>query len=199
MDSFLFCLILVAMIALGGREQLQVAQLSDALTRREGGREGTRIRRPIPLLAVGLVCTVLTAGAMTYAALYLASIMPSRAAWMLVAFALALAALELFWPVKVMPAEEPTRSLGATGLVLLWRQFGDAARFVIFAFAVEAALPLAAFIGGALGGGVAVTMGWGMGAQALSKWPLRWIRTGLGGGMIVAAIFIGLNARFGGP
>lgn len=195
MDSFLFCLILVALIALGGREQMQVAQLSDTLA----VQEGPRVRRPIPLLAVGVACAVATAGAMAYAALYLASIMPSRAAWMLVAFALALAALELFWPVKVKPTKEPTRSLGATSLVLLWRQFGDAARFVIFAFAVEATLPMTAFFGGALGGGAAVLLGWALGAEALSKWPLRWIRVGLGACMIVAAIFIGLNARFGGP
>ncbi|MEL6539842.1 MAG: hypothetical protein AAFQ34_00390 [Pseudomonadota bacterium] len=195
MDSFLFCLILVALIALGGREQLQVAQLSDALA----VGEGERVRRPIPLLAVGLFCAVLTAGAMTYAALFLASIMPSRAAWMLVAFSLALAALELLWPVRMKPVKEPTRSLGATSLVLLWRQFGDAARFVIFAFAVEATIPITAFVGGALGGGVAVAMGWGLGAKALSNWPLRWIRVGLGLCAIVAAIFIGLNARFGSP
>lgn len=192
MDSFLFCLILVALIALGGREQWLVAQLSDALA----DRSGAQVSRPLPLLALGWASAAATAGVMTYGALAIAGLMPSRAAWMLVAMALALAALELAWPVRVKPLAEPTRSLGAIGLVLVWRQLGDAARFVIFAFAVEATVPLTALIGGTLGGGAAVTLGWAMGERRLARWPLRWIRLGLATGMIVAGIFIGLNARY---
>ena len=192
MDSFLFCLILVALIALGGREQLLVAHLSDALA----DRSGAPVKRPVPLLALGWASAAATAGVMTYAALALAGIMPARAAWMLVALALAIAAVELAWPVRIKPVAEPTRSLGAIGLVLVWRQLGDAARFVIFAFAVEATFPLTALIGGALGGGAAVTLGWALGERTLARWPLRWIRLALAMGMIVAAIFIGLNARY---
>jgi len=195
MDSFLFCLILVALIALGGREQRLVAQLSDALAE----RSGAAIRRPVPLLAVAIVCAAISAAVMTYAGFTLAAITPARAAWMLVALALAFAAVELFWPVRLKAPGEPTRSLGAIGLVLLWRQVGDAARFVIFAFAVEATYPITAFVGGALGGAAAVAMGWTLGERALSKFPLRWIRLALGACMIVAAIFIGLNARYAGP
>ena len=195
MDSFLFCLILVAVIAVGGREQMLVAQLSDALAE----RSSEAVKRPLPLLFLGVVCAAATAGAMAYAGHMLAAITPPRAAWMLVALALAMAAFELFWPARAKPAREPTRSLGAIGLVLVWRQLGDAARFVIFAFAVEATYPITAFLGGAIGGGVAVALGWSLGAQKLSRWPLRWIRLALGACMIIAAIFIGLNARYGGP
>lgn len=194
MDSFLFCLILVALIALGGREQRLVAQLSDALAR----GEGALLKRPVPLLALGWVCAGVSAAVMTYAALTLADIMPVRAAWTLVAFALAIAAFELAWPVRLAAASQPTRSLGAIGLVLLWRQVGDAARFIVFAFAVEAIYPLTALIGGALGGGVAVTLGWWLGNRVLERWPLRAIRLTLAACSIVTAIFIGLNARFGG-
>lgn len=192
MDSFLFCLILVAVIALGGREQRLVAQLSDALAQ----RDADRVRRPLPLLALGWAASAATAGVMTYAALALSGITPPRAAWMLVAFALGIAAVELAWPVRLKPVTEPTRSLGAIGLVLVWRQIGDAARFVVFAFAVEASYPFTAFIGGALGGGAAVTLGWALGAGTLARWPLFWIRIALAMGLIVAALFIGLNARF---
>jgi len=193
MDSFLFCLILVALIALGGREQMIIARLSDALA--DG--HSAEAKRPAPLLALGCLCAAITAGVMTYAGLTLADITPARAAWMLVSFALAIAAFELAWPVRLKPVHEPTRSLGAIGLVLIWRQVGDAARFVIFAFAVEATYPITALIGGALGGAVAVTLGWSLGGQNLSRWPLRRIRLVLAVAMILAAIFIGLNARYG--
>ncbi len=133
---------------------------------------------------------------MTYAGMSLADILPARAAQMLVAFALAIAAFELFWPVRVMPLYEPTRSLGAIGLVLLWRQAGDAARFAIFAFAAQAVYPLPALIGGALGGAAAIALGWSVGHARLSQLPLRAIRQGLGAALLVAALFIGLNARY---
>jgi putative Ca2+/H+ antiporter (TMEM165/GDT1 family) len=192
MDSFLFCFALVAVIALGGREQMVVAQLSDALADRSGALE----RRPVPLLALGIASACLTAAIMTYAGLTMTDILPPRAARMLIAFALAIAAFELTWPVRLRPVTEPTRSGMAVALVLFWRQVGDAARFVIFAFAAGATYPLTALLGGAAGGVVAVIIGWWAGHEQLSKLPLRWIRIALAVGMIVAALFIGLNARY---
>jgi len=194
MDSFLFCLMLVALIALGGREQMLIAHLSDALA--EGA--GAEVRRPVPLLVLGITCACATAAVMAYAGMTIASILPPRAAQMLVAFALAIAAFELAWPVRVRRAAEPTRSLGAIGLVLLWRQLGDAARFVVFAFAAEATYPLTAFVGGALGGAAAVLVGWSVGAAQLARFPLRYGRLVLGLALFLTAIFIGLNARYAG-
>ena len=77
-----------------------------------------------------------------------------------------------------------------------WQYVGDAARFVIFAFAAGATYPVTAFLGGAAGGAVAVVIGWSAGHESLSKLPLRWIRLALGVPMIIAALFIGLNARY---
>jgi len=193
MDSFLFCLILVAGIAFGGREQLLLARLSDALA----DRSGPLVRRPFPVLALGVVCACLSAGVMTYGALAIAALLPSRAAWMLVAFALAIAAFELAWPVRLKSLAEPTRSLGAIGLVVLWRQVGDGPRFVIFAFAAQANYPLTALAGGALGGIFAVAAGWMLGAETLQNWPLRWIRLALAVCLMLAAVLIGLNVRYG--
>ncbi len=193
MDSFLFCLLLVIAIALGGRDQLIVAQLSDALAK----GKAQDMRRPVPVLALGLASAALTAGAMAYGGALVAEILPRRAALMLVALALAFAAFELAWPVRLKRVNEPTRSVPAIALVLLWRQIGDAARFAIFAFAAAATYPLTAWIGGALGGALAVTVGWTLGFEQLSRWPLRWLRRGFAAALFIAATFIGLTARYG--
>lgn len=184
MDSFLLCLLLTFAIAMGGRDQLLVAQLSELL------------ERSAQLLVMGAVCSAISAAVMVWTGMTIAQIMPPRAAQMLVAFALAIAAFELAWPVKVRQMDEPTRSLGAIAAVLLARQLGDGARFIIFAFAAQAIYPATALIGGALGGSVALALGWSMGRDLEAKLPLRWVRLGLAACLIVAALFIGLNARY---
>ncbi len=184
MDSFLLCLILTFAIALGGREQLIIAQFSQGL------------ERSAPLLVTGALCAVLSAGVMAYLGASMASILPPRAADMLVAFALAAAALELAWRVKVKPMKEPTRSYIAIGVVLFVRQIGDAARFVVFAFAAEAVYPTTAMIGGAIGGAAAAGLGWSLGLAQLQKFPLRYFRMALAVCMFFAALVIGLNARY---
>ncbi|MEM6475637.1 MAG: hypothetical protein AAF687_05665 [Pseudomonadota bacterium] len=184
MDSFLFCLVLVFAIALGGRDQLIVARLSEALGQR------------LSLLLLGGVCAAICAAVMAYAGATMAQILPTRAAEMLVAFALAIAAFELAWPVRMKRMDDPTRSLGAVGLVLLARQFGDAARFCVFALAALATYPVTAMIGGALGGFAAIALGWTLGAELESKVPLRAFRIAMAACLFVAALFIGLNARY---
>ena len=99
-------------------------------------------------------------------------------------------------PVKAKAPREPTRSLGAIAIVLLARQIGDGARFAVFALAAWASLPFAAGLGGAMGGAGAVALGWAVGAQGLARWPLRAVRLGLAACLLVAAVIIGLNARF---
>lgn len=184
MDGFLLSLLLVFALALGGRDQWLVAQWSDAL-----GKSAA-------LLAAGVACAIASAAAMAWLGAEFAAMLPRRAAQMLVAFALAAAAFELGWPVRNKTPEEPTRSVGAIAIVLLARQIGDAARFVVFALAAWTALPVTAGLGGALGGAAAVTLGWSIGAQGLARWPLRPLRLAMAAGLVVAAIFIGLNARY---
>ena len=184
MDAFLLALILTFLIALGGREQMIVAQFSSAATRNA------------PLLIIGIACAIGTAAVMAIAGASIAAILPRRAAEMLVAFALIAGAVELFWPVKVKPMKEPTRSYVAIAAVLVFRQMQDAARFAIFALAAWAVFPTTALIGGAMAGSAAVIFGWSLGLATLQKFPLRTIRIVLGVCMIVAGIVIGLNARF---
>lgn len=185
MDAFLLALLLTFLIALGGREQLTVAQFSESLS------------RSLQLLVAGALCAALTAAIMAYAGASLAAILPRRAAEMLVAFALIIAAVELAWPVRLKPMKEPTRSVVAIAIVLLFRQIGDAARFALFAIAAWAVYPTMALVGGALGGVAAVTLGWSLGLTAIQSLPLRLLRLVLAACMIVAGVVIGLNARFG--
>lgn len=185
MDSFLFSLLLVFVLALGGRDQWLVARWADAL-----GQSAA-------LLAIGIVSAALTAALMAWVGAGFAAQLPPRAAQMLVAFALAIAGFELAWPVKSAEPREPTRSLGAFAIVLAARQVGDAARFAVFAFAAGASLPGTAALGGAVGGGAAIVLGWSLGGETLARLPLTVIRRVLAAGLLVAALFIGLNARYG--
>lgn len=184
MDGFLIGALLTFALATGGRDQWMVARWADAL-----GPSGA-------LLAVAVLCSIASAGAMAWIGAEFAALLPRRAGQMLVAFALGAAALELAVPVRLKSPQEPTRSLGAVAIVLLARQIGDGARFVVFALAAWASLPLAAGLGGALGGAAAVTLGWSVGAAGLARWPLRVVRLVLAAGLLLAALFIGLNARF---
>ncbi|MEP1422002.1 MAG: hypothetical protein ABJK59_09565 [Erythrobacter sp.] len=184
MDVFLLALILTFLIALGGREQLIIAQFS------------TATGRDVPLLIIGIACAAVTAAVMAYAGASLAAILPRRAAEMLVAFALIAAAVELAWPVKIKPMQEPTRSYVAIGAVVVFRQMQDAARFAIFALGAWAVFPTTALLGGAIAGVAAVILGWSLGLDALKKMPLRTIRLVFALCAGISGIVIGLNARF---
>lgn len=183
MSGFLLALLLVAALASGGRDQWLVARWADSLGKSR------------QLLALAVACAALSAGIMAWIGAEFAALLPRRAAQMLVAFALAIAAAELAVPVRFKQPQEPTRSLAAIGIVLLARQIGDGARFAVFALAAWSVWPVTAGIGGALGGAAAVTLGWTAGAQAMARWPLRAIRIALAVCLGIAALFIGLGAR----
>jgi putative Ca2+/H+ antiporter (TMEM165/GDT1 family) len=184
MDGFLLAFVLVAVCALGGRDQVMVGQWADAL--------GARAQ----LLVTGCLTAAIAAAAMAWIGADLAHILPRRAGQMLVAFALLAAAVELAWPVRLEPPREPTRSLGAFALVLLARQVGDAARFAVFALAAWSAQGVTAGLGGALGGAAAVGVGWTLGAEGLARRPLRVVRGMLAAAALSAALFIAIDARF---
>ncbi len=132
---------------------------------------------------------------MAWAGATIAALLPGAAQSMLIGFALLVAAVELFWPVRMKIPSEPTRSLGAFSLVLLTRQIGDAARFAIFAFAAATALAPMAGLGGAIGGAAALYFGWSMGERLEHVLRLRSIRLMLGGVTLVLAVAIMLGAR----
>jgi Ca2+/H+ antiporter, TMEM165/GDT1 family len=182
-DGFLLAMLLVAALATGGRDQRMVAGWSDSL-----GQSAA-------LLGAALATSCLSAGAMAYIGSEFASLLPRRAAQMLIAFALALAAAELALPVRLKEPQEQTHSLASLGIMLLARQFGDGARFAVFALAAWSAWPLTAGLGGAIGGAAAAALGWAVGDETLVRWPLRPFRIALAIGLAIAALFIGLAAR----
>lgn len=183
MPSFFLAFIAVLATSIGSRDQLLVAQLSRRLGRSNG------------LLMTGWLVAIVTACIMAWAGQAAAQILPGEGKTMLVAIAMVLAGVELAWPNRIKAVKEPTRSLGAIALVLFSRQLGDAGRFLTFAIAAATGAPVLAGIGGALGGGAAVTVGWLMAAELDKERPLRAVRLALAGIVLLAGIVIGLSAR----
>lgn len=182
MPSFFLAFIAVLLTSIGSRDQILVAQLS------------ARLGRSVSLLVIGWLAAIVTASVMAWAGQAAAQILPPEGKTMLVAIAMLLAAVELFWPNSSKSAKEPTRSLFAISLVLFSRQFGDAGRFLVFAIAAATGAPTLAAIGGALGGGAALTLGWFAGEE-LDRAPVRIVRLLLGAMVLLAGLVIGLNAR----
>lgn len=182
MPTFFLAWLAVAACSLGGRDQLLVVQLAGH--RRSGAA----------LLAAAIPAAVISASVMALAGSVVAAMLPIAAKQMLIAFALGAAAVELAWPVRERALREPTRSLFALFAVLLARQLGDAARFLVFAFAVAGGSQLFAALGGALGGASALAFALSLKGDLL-RWPLTTIRRIFAGVLAVAAIFIALTAR----
>ena len=181
MQWFLFAFAAVALVSIGGRDQMLAARLAERLGRGVG-----------PIVA-GAAASAASAFLMAVAGLSLALVLPGAAADMLVAIALLIAAAELAFRSPARLPEEPTRSLFAIFLVLFARQAGDAARFLVFAFAAGGSAWLAG-AGGALGGAAALGIGWAAGGE-LERAPLRALRLSLAGCIGVAAVVLGLQAR----
>ncbi|WP_435416911.1 hypothetical protein WAB17_08410 [Parerythrobacter aurantius] len=181
MSSFLFGFALVLLVSLGARDQLLMAQLS--------GRTGPGV------LVAGLLAALASSCLMAWAGTVVAAQLFPEAGRMLIAIALAVAAVELAWPIRSQPLREPTHSVFAAFLVLLARQIGDAGRFIVFAVSAWTALPWLAAAGGALGGAGALAIGWAMGPALGQTLPLRAIRRVLSAVLFLAALAIGLDVR----
>lgn len=183
MSSLFFAFVAVLLGTLGGRDQLIVAQVSGASQHGPG------------VLCAAIASATLSALAMALAGQAVAGILPGPGKTMLVAIALLFAALELAWPVRQARAKEPTRSIAAIAIVLVARQFGDGARFLVFAVAAATGAPLLAGLGGAVGGILALAAGWALGEDELARLPLHPLRVALAAITLLAAVVIGLDAR----
>lgn len=184
MPSFFFALIATLLAATGGRDQRMAANLSAKL----GPSIGLLVTLWITCAASAAFAAAVGAG--------MAQLLPSPGAKsMFVAFALLLGAAELAWPFLWKEPEEPTRSLFAIAFVVASRQLLDAARFIVVAIAAYFENPVLVGIGGAIGGGAAVTFGWAMGDGLTRKLPLRGIRLAIAGLLLLAAIWTGMSAR----
>lgn len=181
MSSFLFGFALVLLVSLGARDQLLVARLA--------GRTGPG------LLVAGVLAATASAAVMAWAGSLVSTLLFPEAGKMLVAIALAVAAVELAWPIRSSAPREPSHSIFAAFVVLLARQIGDAGRFMVFAIAAWTALPWLAAAGGAAGGAAALALGWAAGSALETSLPLRRIRLGLAAALLLAALAIGLGVR----
>ena len=180
MSSFLFGFAAALLLTIGARDHLLVARLVGPLG--------------VTILLAALVAAIFTAGLMALAGDTIAQMLPVAAQQMLVAIALVLAALELFWHRRSKRPKEPTRSAFAAFVVLLAQQWGDAARFLLFALAAATALPAYVALGGATGAAVALAGGWAMGDE-LEALPLRTFRLVMGAIVLIAGVVLGLGAR----
>ncbi|OCC23691.1 hypothetical protein MB02_11050 [Croceicoccus estronivorus] len=183
MPAFFLALLTAALASFGGRDQRLVSHLSGRLS---AGRS---------LLTVAWLSAIVTGGLAAAAGAGVALILPPAAKHMLVAFALLLGGIELAWPWRLRKAEEPTRSAPAILIVLCSLQIGDGARLLILAIAVVTGDPIFAGVGGAIGSGAMLTMGWAMGPELDRALPLRPLRYAVAGLLLVAGVVIGLSAR----
>lgn len=162
MPTFFLAFLAAGLATMGARDQLLVARLRDRL----GDYFG--------LIAIAWLVACLTAGLAAYLGMAISVDMTAPAKRMMMGIALLVTAVEFAWPRKAADPDEPTRSLGAIAIVLGGYAVTDAARLLIFAIAAGSAVPVLAGIGGALGSGAALTLGWILGRQ-LTRW--RWLRT----------------------
>lgn len=177
MPAFYLTLIAVLLAGIGARDQATVA----ALTLRQGQRPG--------VLIVGLLSSVLTALLAAFAASLMLAELPPPARTLFAAIALGLAGLESMVLVPRRSLREPTNSLGALLLVLVFHQVTDAARFVVFGLAVGLAGPWPAGAAGMLGGSVLVGFAWSA-PQLLGTPAARWARRATGAMLTFAALVV---------
>lgn len=182
MAGFFLALLTIALTGLGAGDQLQVA----SLVARQGQRPA--------LLVVALGLSAATALAVGWAAAGLLDTVPDPARPFVAAIAFALAGGEMLLARRPALPAEPTRSLGAFGIVLLARQLGDGARFALFGLAIAVGTPGTAALGGALGAMLVVLAGWLGGAQLLAL-PLAGPRRIAGLVLVAVALVLGWASR----
>jgi hypothetical protein len=183
MPALFLALLTCALAMFGSRTTLLTARLSGAL----GGSAG--------LLLACWLTAVATSALAGWAGSLMAPMMAPATKAMFVAVALAAGALELWFVKASARPVEPTRSLGASALVLLAGQVTDAARFFVLALAVATAAPALAAAGGALGSGAVLTAAWALGEEWEARLPQRGARLAVSGAFLLAAIIVALSAR----
>lgn len=182
MDVFLITMAICLFAAMGGRAQLLVSGLAVKLG-------------PSQMLVAAATVTSITAAIL---AAFLGSILaqlPAQTQLAMVLLALFLAALELAWPPRTTELVEPTRSLGAISLVLLWRQMTNAPWLCVLVAATIGGSAVLAMAGGAVG--VAIAMQLPVTRRGFDPRLPRWrmLRRTCAAGMGIAAFLIAFPAQ----
>lgn len=182
MAAFYLTLLAVLLSGFAARDQATVA----GLTRAQGQRFG--------VLVTGLVVTAVTSAIAAYAASRLLVTLPNPARPMLAAIVLGLAGVESLILSPRRSPREPTHSLGALGIVLLAHQVTDSARFTLFGLAIGMGAPLAAGLGGGLGGIVLIGAAWSF-ARFYGAPAMRLARRIVGALLLLVAITMFMAGR----
>jgi putative Ca2+/H+ antiporter (TMEM165/GDT1 family) len=170
-SGFLFALLASFVASCGARDQTILAQLSAA--------QGPRAL----VLAAALVATAATAALAAWFGAGLAVGMTPETRTMFAALALLLSGAEMLVLRTPRAPTEPTRSVFAAFIVIVAQQITDATRFLILALAVGTVSPVPAAMGGAVGAGAALGLGWG--APQLARDPRVRLGRRLAGGLLV--------------
>src|SRR5690606_7057995 len=183
MPAFFLTLLAAAVASAGARDQLLVARLTAALGQ-------SRV-----LLTACFAASALSAAFAAWLGSLVAEWLAGDAKRMLVAIALLLAAFELAWPWRAKEVIEPTRSFFATLVVLLARQAGDGARFLIFALAAAMPHPLLAGVGGFLGSSAMLALAWSSPGMFERRGTLHRLRQLVALVLLAAAVATAIAAR----
>lgn len=182
MPSLFLALLALALATVAGREAVRVAQLAQALA-----------QSWVLLLACWLAVAA-GLGLAAWLGAGIAARLHPDAKTMLVAFALGLAGLELWWQRAPRQPDEPTRSFGAIALVLAAGQLTGSGGLLALALAGSAGVPLLAGIGSVAGATAVLTVAWAM-AGEWERLPLAALRHGVAVLLLLAALVTGLTAR----
>lgn len=177
--TFLACL-LVTMV---GREQVRVARLAAA--------HGPGA----PLIGAVWVSALLSSLFAAWLGSLMQPVLPGAAKQLFLAIAIAVAALETAFLRAGPGPAEPTRSTGATFLVLLGTQAADGTRFVVLALAAATGEPVLSGAGGAIGSGMALSVAVLAGSEWERKLPVRALAWAGGAILLLNAIVITASAR----
>ena len=176
MNAALWAMVGCFLAGIGARDQMVVAGLTARLGRHPG------------LLLLGLLTAALASAAAAWASGEIAAQMPYSARLVLACLALAAGGIESLVVKPRVTPKEPTRSLFAAGLALAIQQAADSARFLVFAIALLTDFPLAAAVGGAVGTGFALLLGWlAAGAMLKAGSGMIALRRAGGGLLLLAA------------
>lgn len=184
MDDFYLTLLAVAFAGIGARDQVLVAQL----TRVQGQRPAVLVLAILGALATAIFAAI--------AAQAVAPMLAPQAQRFFMAMALVAAGIESIAIRPRSAMREPTRSLAAIGFTLLMFQAIDAARFIVFAFAIADRQPWLTALAGGLAGAGLVTSAW-LAADAIANPRLRLARRVIGAVLLLIGLWIAVPIALG--
>ena len=186
MPAFFLTFLATALAIMAGRDAVRIARLSAA-----HGFAG--VARAGVLYAAIVLAGVAYAALAAWLAGGLADMLQGAAGRLFVAVALGIAGFEVLVLRPKQAPTEPTRSLGATLIVLLAALATGAAGFLVLALTVMTGAPVLAGAGGALGA-VAALSGAAMAGEDWEKLPHGAMRLGGGATLLAAALVTGYLA-----